>query len=180
MSIKSRAIYALRWTAVSQLFSKLVTWSITIYVIRLLEPQDYGLMAMAMVMVEFAGIFSDFGLNSALIQRQSPNDTLVAKIYGAIILSSLALFLLVQFAAEPYAAFYGHPAVADILHVTAFGILTQLPKRSCNSSTGLAPSVPVISNVSPTTSAAGIRQVRKTSGFQMKRIWCIASMNCPS
>ena len=46
----------------------------------------------------------------------------------------------------------------------------QLPKRSSISSIGLAPRLPVIPNVSPTTNASGIRHTRKTSGLPMSRI----------
>ena len=43
---------------------QLFTWPITILVIRLLEPGDYGLLAMAMVTIGFVALFSEMGLGS--------------------------------------------------------------------------------------------------------------------
>jgi hypothetical protein len=36
-----------------------------------LLPSDYGLLAIAMVLIGFAGIFREFGFSSALVQNQN-------------------------------------------------------------------------------------------------------------
>ena len=43
MSIERQAISALKWSAISKIVSQLVTWAVTIVVIRLLTPDDFGL-----------------------------------------------------------------------------------------------------------------------------------------
>ena len=47
MSLRNQVLAGLKWTVLGRLASQMVTWAITIYVIRLLSPEDYGLMALA-------------------------------------------------------------------------------------------------------------------------------------
>ncbi len=60
---------ALRWTVGARLTAQVVTWAITLIVIRILSPADYGLLAMATVFIGFLAMFSEFGLGSAIVQR---------------------------------------------------------------------------------------------------------------
>ena len=56
MNLKSQVIGALRWTAAGRLAGQLGTWVVTIYVIRLLSPEDYGLMGIAAVLMGLAAL----------------------------------------------------------------------------------------------------------------------------
>jgi len=58
MSLRSQALSGLRWSASVRLASQVFTWAITLVVIRLLTPADYGLLAMATVFVSFLAMFS--------------------------------------------------------------------------------------------------------------------------
>src|SRR5262245_16090941 len=53
MGIRASVIHGLHWTAGGKLMAQLLTWGITIVVMRLLAPDDYGVMAMA----TFVGTF---------------------------------------------------------------------------------------------------------------------------
>ena len=68
MSLRSQALSGFRWTASVRLLSQVITWAITIFVVRLLSPTDYGLIAMATVFIGFLQMFSEFGLGPALVQ----------------------------------------------------------------------------------------------------------------
>jgi hypothetical protein len=51
------ALSGARWTLAAKISLQLFTWPVTIVVIRLLEPGDYGLLAMAMVIIGFVSLF---------------------------------------------------------------------------------------------------------------------------
>ena len=51
MNLKHQVISGLRWSAGVRLVSQAFTWAVTLIVVRLLTPADYGLLAMAMVFV---------------------------------------------------------------------------------------------------------------------------------
>jgi teichuronic acid exporter len=60
----------LAWTAVSKWGVQIITWTITFWVVRLLEPADYGVMGVARVYVAFALMFSEAGLGAAVLRFQ--------------------------------------------------------------------------------------------------------------
>jgi len=64
------------WLAFYKAISQAFSWVVTIYVARLLEPSDYGLLAMALFFTEFAAMFSEMGLGYAIIQKKEikPNE----------------------------------------------------------------------------------------------------------
>jgi O-antigen/teichoic acid export membrane protein len=68
MEIRSKVMSALRWSAAARFLGQAVSWGITIMVIRLLSPADYGLMAMAMVLVSFLVLLNTLGLDAVLVQ----------------------------------------------------------------------------------------------------------------
>lgn len=61
---------------------------------RLLSPEDFGIMAMAMTVTGFVGIFSDMGLHSAIVQRQKLSSEMVSGLYYITAAGGVLLFCL--------------------------------------------------------------------------------------
>lgn len=119
MSLRSKVLSGLYWTGGARLLGQLMTWAITLVIIRLLTPGDYGLVAMASVFVGFLALIAEAGLGPALVQMQELDDLKVRRIFGAVILIDLALFAL-QFAAAPLIArFFQEERLVLIIRVLA-------------------------------------------------------------
>lgn len=69
-----------------------------------LSPQDYGLMAMVMVVISYAALFSDMGLSTAFVQRQHISHEERSSLYWLSVAIGAALMLVVA-AASPLAAY---------------------------------------------------------------------------
>ena len=67
MSLRSDVLHSLKWLAGARFAGQLVAWAITLVVIRILKPSDYGLMAIAEVLIGFAALFQELGLYSAMV-----------------------------------------------------------------------------------------------------------------
>lgn len=119
MALRDKVVSALWWTAGSRLLSQAVTWAITIVVIRLLKPADYGLLAMAMVFVNFLVLLAEAGLGAAVVQAREMDQRTVGRVFGAVILIN-GVFCLLQIAAAPaIAAFFGEERLANLVRVLA-------------------------------------------------------------
>jgi PST family polysaccharide transporter len=68
---KSTFVSALKWSTASELASKVVQPVIFIILARILTPEDYGVMAAAVMVIHFTQVFWDAGMGKALIQRQT-------------------------------------------------------------------------------------------------------------
>lgn len=123
MDIRSKVMSALRWSAAARFLGQTVSWVITIMVIRLLSPGDYGLMAMAMVLVSFLVLLNTVGLDAVLVQEKEIDEHLRRQIFGVIIVINTLFFALLFFGAEPVATFYGEPALTAIVQVLSLQFL---------------------------------------------------------
>ena len=52
-SLRRRLLDGVFWLTAVKVLSQLISWTITVYVIRILSPNDYGLLAMAGVYLSF-------------------------------------------------------------------------------------------------------------------------------
>ena len=117
MDVGQRALSGLKWNAGARLAGQVLNWAVTLVVIRLLAPEDYGLMSMTIVFVAFLGIFSDLGLGLSVVQSRDLDEQLLRKIYGMVLVSHVALFALLFFSAPLVAAFFGDPELVPLVQV---------------------------------------------------------------
>jgi O-antigen/teichoic acid export membrane protein len=127
VSIQARVFDAVRWTTATQFGGYLLTWSINLLVVRLLQPADYGLMALAAAWIGFTDLLGGFGQRVTLVQRATLDDALVRRIFGALLLWNLALFGVSQLVAPWLAAFYGDPTLEPMVRLMALGVLLATP-----------------------------------------------------
>ena len=123
MAIRSKVMSALRWSAASRLLGQLASWAITIFVIRLLSPGDYGLMAMAMVLVSFLVILNTLGFDAVLVQHKRLDSQTRRQVFGVIIIINVSFFLLLWNGASAIAHFYSEADLELILKVLSLQFL---------------------------------------------------------
>jgi len=85
MNLAEKVVSAVRWATTLTFLTQLLLWIVTIVVIRILSPEDYGLMAMSMLFVSLAMIVNEFGIGSALVQRAEPTNHEIQAIHGFIL-----------------------------------------------------------------------------------------------
>ncbi len=118
--IRTKVLIALRWTTLSKFSGQLVSWAVTVYVIRILSPDDYGLMAMASVPIIFFYLLNTVGLDAVLVQKRDLSERLRAQVFGIVILVNLLLFLGFLGGAPWIAAFYHEPRLTAMVRVLGF------------------------------------------------------------
>jgi O-antigen/teichoic acid export membrane protein len=125
MTLRQQVMSALGWAAGMRLAGQLLTWGMTLVVVRILAPEDYGLMA---ITGAFLGLFqglSQLGLGEAIVQRKSVDDEAMGRIFGLILSSNLVMLVLLSLAAYPIAAFYSDRRLVALVQVASlnFGLL---------------------------------------------------------
>jgi O-antigen/teichoic acid export membrane protein len=113
------------WRSGSQLLGQLIAWTSTFLVIRMLNPADYGLVAMTGVVLTFLDLFKGWGFASSLVRDETTDRHKIGQAFAMLILMNGALAA-AQLAAAPLAADYFHqPMVADLLRVQALFYLAN-------------------------------------------------------
>jgi O-antigen/teichoic acid export membrane protein len=95
----------------------------TIVLARLLTPADFGLVAMAMLVVAFVEAWLSFGLETALIQNQSATREHYDTAWTLRIIQSIVVAILVA-AAAPFAAdYFKEPRVVPVIWAICLGLV---------------------------------------------------------
>lgn len=115
---------AILWRSGSQILAQLVQWAATFLVIRILSPSDYGLFAMAQVVMVFLSMLNGYGLASGLVQQRTITPQAIRQLFGMLILLNVGLAAAQLLLAPVIAAYYGQPTVAHMLRVQALLYLT--------------------------------------------------------
>lgn len=126
MDLRSKVLSALRWTAAARFLGQLVSWVMTIFVIRLLSPEDYGIMAMAMVLIAFLIHLNTIGLDAVLVQKKDLSEQERRQIFGIIIVVGIAMFTALQLGATMISGFYGEPRLVPVIQVLSFQFLVYI------------------------------------------------------
>lgn len=123
MTIHAQVMTGLRWTLGARLMAQLITWAITLVVIRILTPSDYGLLAMASIFISFLSMFSEFGLGSAVIQKAAIDDATLRRVFGLVLVIHFTMAALLILGAPMIAGFFGEERLVAIIRVLALQFL---------------------------------------------------------
>jgi PST family polysaccharide transporter len=122
-NIKQKALSASKWGVLVLVLPKIITPLITIVLAHFLTPEDYGIVAIAALIVGLASIFQGMAISQTLIQTQE-NITKTANscFWLSIIFGSL-LSIAIFFSAESFSVFFHDQRVTDVLRVQCWMVL---------------------------------------------------------
>lgn len=115
--LKSKGTKAFIWDFFGKMARQGMGFVVTIFLARLLEPSDFGLIAMVMVIVGIAEVFSDIGLGGALIQRRRVLPVHYSSVFYLNVAVGVLLALLLFFSAEWVGAFYENEQLVPLAKV---------------------------------------------------------------
>ncbi len=93
--LKGRSVKGGIRTVGAQIFSFTINVVTTIFLARLLLPEDYGLVAMVTSFTGFILIFKDLGLTQAIIQQDYINQQVASKLFWFNVYVSIILALII-------------------------------------------------------------------------------------
>ena len=123
VSLRGSAVAAVKWSAISLFGRRGVSLLSTIILARLLAPADFGLVAMAAVVIGFIELFKDLGTAAAVIQRKDISQGLLASVFWLNAGFGLAAALVLYLLAPLLGAFYREPQVIPILQALSLSFL---------------------------------------------------------
>jgi O-antigen/teichoic acid export membrane protein len=91
LTLRVRAFSAIRWTALAAIAHTIVQLGQIAVLARLLAPEDYGLMIFVSVVLSFAGLFADAGMNRAYVQRRDTSLEQRSSLFWMNMLLALAV-----------------------------------------------------------------------------------------
>jgi len=123
MTLEQKTIGGVKWSGISQ-FMRIGTQGLTSVILaRLLLPEDFGLLGMALVFTGLVAIFNDMGIGSAIVQKQDVNQKDLSSIFWFNLLIGALAMLILILAAPLIARFYGQNSLTSIISVMSVSFL---------------------------------------------------------
>lgn len=121
-ALTGSAVSGVGWQALSFLGGKVLVLVATAVLARVLAPEDFGLVALALVLISVADVIGDAGVAQALVylpQTRRRTDAALATAVGF----SGTLVAAAWLTAPVVAGFFGRAEVTDLLRVLSFALL---------------------------------------------------------
>jgi PST family polysaccharide transporter len=121
--LRAAAARGIGWSALQATASRLLSAVVFVLLARLLEPDAFGVVAVASVFVAFMTVLVDQGFSQALVQRSSLDKEHLDTAFWANLGASAVVVALVMGAAGPVAALFDEPDLAPILRILSLALV---------------------------------------------------------
>lgn len=114
------------WNAIQTLVNQFFSFAVRLVLARLLFPEQFGLIGMAVIFTGFISTINELGITAALIQRKEEdmNPEHFHTSFWSGLIWSLLLFLIMAFAVAPLGAwFYEEPILRTLITVMSVSII---------------------------------------------------------
>lgn len=113
----------MQWTLGAAVIGAVIQVGYSAVMARLLEPEDFGLLAMGLVALRFGSHFGSLGVGSALVQKLHLTERTVRAGFTASTLLSFIVFAIFWIASPLIGSLFGSDAVVPIVRVLAVSIV---------------------------------------------------------
>ncbi len=123
--ISRRTLMGAAWSGASQVASQGIQMVIKIILARLLVPEDFGLVGMALIFTNLAMTLNELGLSAAIVQRKNVTDRHLSTAFWASALAGLVLLCACFGLAPLIASFFKRDEVRPIIQVLSLGFVVS-------------------------------------------------------
>lgn len=113
------------WGMASNLIVSAMSFVGTAIMARILSPNDFGLIGMAVLVTGIINLFGNLGLGAALVQKKNVDDEYLSTAFWASILVSVVLFLMGIIAAPFASMFFNESAIKWVIIYLSFNFVVS-------------------------------------------------------
>lgn len=129
-NLKSNIVNGLVWKLTERTAVQGIQFILQIVLARLLLPEDFGLIVVVTIFIQFANIFIQSGLNTALIQKKYVDEKDYSSVFYLSLFIAGILYIVLFFTSPFIALFFQAPELTIILRVLSitlfFGALNSI------------------------------------------------------
>jgi len=124
--LKNSVIQGVKWFAISKTLLQLFRWTVTFIVIRELEQDDYGLVALAGISIAILKGFNFLSIKTVIIKFQELTDREIDSLFTLCIAIGTVFFLLAYSTAPLLAYIYDSDRIVEPIRVLSFIFLIDI------------------------------------------------------
>lgn len=122
-SLKQKTTSALFWSSVERFSNQGISFFFSILLARMLDPSDFGIIAMITIFFAVAQSFVDSGFSNALVRKTDRIEEDLSTCFYFNIAVGLVAYIVLFFIAPFVATFYNQPILSPIIRITGLGVV---------------------------------------------------------
>lgn len=123
MTLKDQTIRAFVWVSSARAVSQTFSWLISILLARVLLPSDFGLVALAWVVVGFLDLINELGVGAAIVQKKDLDTRDINAVFWLSLGTAALLYALVFVLAPSLAGFFGNEHLTMVIRLLAITVI---------------------------------------------------------
>lgn len=133
-SLRDKVLTGLKWSVLAKVLMQLLSWASTFFVIRMLAPNDYGIIALSTIIFTFINTVTVSGFCSTLIKRQATSRQEKSQVFTISLSLNIFFSFWVFVFAGDIARYFDSEELEQVLYVmalvTPFTCLVIVPSAS--------------------------------------------------
>jgi len=121
--VESKGRKAVKWSFYEKLLKRGITFVVSLFLARLLEPSDFGLLALITIFSAFASSFADLGFGQALVQKKDVTKIQYNTVFYLGVCIGVILYLIFWFSAPLIAQFYKNDIITNIVRFSSLSFI---------------------------------------------------------
>ena len=122
-SLKQKTTKGIFWSTIERFSNQGMSFLFSVILARMLDPSDFGIIAMITIFFAVAQSFVDSGFSNALVRKTDRREEDLSTCFyfniGVGIMAYIVLFLI----APLVASFYNQPILSPIIRITGLGVV---------------------------------------------------------
>lgn len=123
--IGSKMVKGVRWSALEKGGQQGITFLVFAILARFIAPEDFGLVAMALIVIGFVQLFIDQGFSTAVIQKHDVDDVFLSTAFWTNMIVAAVLGVMLIALKHPISAAFNEPRLAELIPWMAFALLFE-------------------------------------------------------
>jgi O-antigen/teichoic acid export membrane protein len=125
MSLKKQAVSGVKWTSIASIINAVLQLIQLIILTRILNPTDFGLMALVTMVIGFSEMFIDIGVSNAIIYKQEITTKQLSSLYWINIIIGIIFFILLILFAPFISEYYENEKLNPLIQLVAITFLIK-------------------------------------------------------
>lgn len=122
-SLSQKALGGIFWSILEKYGGKVIQFGAALFLLRLLSPEDYGLIAMIAVFFALGNVMIESGFSQALIREKTITDADKSTTFYVNLIMAISMYALLWVAAPWISIFFDEPELTDLSRYTGLTMI---------------------------------------------------------
>lgn len=119
MSIVNQVRTGVIWGISTKILNQILSWIVTIWVIRLLTPEDFAIIALSDLSIGFLLVVGSFGFHGAMVKAKELSEAQINQTFTFLILINIFLFGIFQIFSYNIAVYFNKEELEALIRVSS-------------------------------------------------------------